>query len=505
MLAVESLLLFGSVLFLSSLFATKAGTRFGVPALLVFLFVGMIFGSAGFGIQFKNYDLAQTIGTVALCIILFSGGLDTIYKDIKPVVKQGITLATAGVLFTALFTGVFIYYAVNFWFANITISFFESMLLASVMSSTDSASVFAILRGKSVRLKNNLKPMLELESGSNDPMAYMLTVVFIQLITSGQHDTEYGSAIISFLLQFIIGIGAGYLLGKIAVFVINKINLDNNSFYPILLLTCCLFIFSVTYFMEGNGFLAVYPAGLVIGNGKIVHKKASMKVFDGLSWISQILVFLTLGLLVNPSEMWPVAIVSLLIGAFIIFGSRPLSVLISLLPFRQTPFRDKIFVSWVGLKGAVPIIFALFPLVVGLENSHFIFNVVFFITLMSLLLQGTSLTKVAKLLHLSDTEEYKSEFTDFRMDIEFHEEVMSTMIELKLTDNMLKNGNMLKDLHVPEHTLVVMVKRNGKYLVPKGDTIMMKDDVLLIITTDENSLLEAYESMGITDYRLKRN
>jgi cell volume regulation protein A len=367
MFSIESFLLFGSLILLASLVATKAGSRLGVPALLLFLFVGMAFGSSGFGYQFENYNMAQTIGTVALCIILFSGGLDTSYKDIKPVASQGIILATLGVLLTALFTGIFIYYAVNFWFSGISISLFEAMLLASVMSSTDSASVFAILRGKSVRLKNNIKPMLELESGSNDPMAYMLTIVLVQLISSGQPDAAaYGSAVVSFFLQFIIGAGAGYLFGKIAVSFINRINLDNNSFYPILLLTSCLFIFSATYFLKGNGFLAVYLAGLVIGNEKFAFKKSSMKVFDGMAWISQIVVFLTLGLLVNPPELLPVALVSIIIGAFMIFGSRPLAVLLSLLPFRKTPVRDKLFVSWVGLKGAVPIIFAIFPLVAGL-------------------------------------------------------------------------------------------------------------------------------------------
>jgi cell volume regulation protein A len=502
---IESLLLFGSVLFLASLFATKAGARFGVPALLLFLCVGMIFGSDvfGSGFHFDNYDLAKTIGTVALCIILFSGGLDTKYDEIKPIVKQGVILATLGVLLTALFTGVFIYFAVNSWFSNISVSFFEAMLLASVMSSTDSASVFAILRSKGVRLKNNLKPMLELESGSNDPMAYMLTVVLIQLIQSEQtHSATYDSALLLFLMQFLIGAGAGFLLGKGAVWLINKINLANDSFYPVLLFTSCIFVFSFTAAIKGNGFLAVYIAGLILGNAKFIHKRSSLKVFDGLAWISQIVVFLTLGLLVNLNELLPVALVSLFIGAFVFFGARPLSVFISLLPFRKTQNRDKIFISWVGLKGAVPIIFAIFPLVKELESSHFIFNVVFFITLISLLVQGTSLTWVANLLHLSNTEDDKHGLKDFHAD--FFDEIKSTMTEIEVTGDFLHEGDRLMNLPLPEDTTVVMVKRDGKYLVPNGSSVLLKGDKLLIITTDEESLLETYESMGITDYRLRR-
>ena len=406
---IEPLLLVGSIMFLVSLFASKAGTRFGVPILSLFLGVGMLFGSSGFGFEFQNYTMSKSIGTVALCIILFSGGLDTKYKDIKPVAAQGIVLATLGVLLTALFTGIFIYYAVLMWFPAFSFSFLEAMLLASVMSSTDSASVFAILRGKSVRLKNNLKPMLELESGSNDPMAYMLTVVLIQLITSEQNETiAYAPAIFKFFVQFVVGISAGFLFGKAAVWLINKINLENNALYPLLLTACGIFIFSATYIAKGNGFLAVYVAGLVIGNSKFANKRLSLRVFDGLTWLSQIILFLALGLLVNPNQLLPVTLVSLLIGAFIIFGARPLTVFISLLPFRKMPVRDKIFVSWVGLKGAVPILFAIYPLTADIENSQIFFNVVFFITLMSLLLQGTSLTQVAKWLNLSNMPKKKT-------------------------------------------------------------------------------------------------
>ncbi len=502
-LSIESILLFASVLFFVSLFASKASNRIGVPVLLLFLGIGMLFGVDGLGFEFGNYKMAQTIGTVALCMILFSGGLDTQYRDIKPVVAQGVILATLGVLLTAFITGAFIYYVAQIWYSEIKITFLESLLLASVMSSTDSASVFSILRGKGVRLKHNLKPMLELESGSNDPMAYMLTIVLIQLITSGQGNAaEYGNAVLSFFMQFFIGIGAGYILGKASVWLINKINLNNDSLYPILLFTCGIFIFSATYFIKGNGYLAIYLAGLIIGNAKIVHKRPAIRFFDGLAWLSQIVMFLTLGLLVNPNELWPVAMISLIIGMFMIFGSRPLSVFISLLPFPKMPFKDKLFVSWVGLRGAVPIIFAIYPLAAGLDNSHLIFNIVFFITLISLLVQGTSLVKMAEWLGLSNTEKDISEFKDF--DVEFSEDIKSTMTEIEINEDILKIGHRLMDMPLPDHTLAVMVKRDSKYFIPKGNTDLSLGDKLLVITNNEDGLVETYNNLGITDYRLKR-
>ncbi|MDR2057915.1 MAG: potassium/proton antiporter [Dysgonamonadaceae bacterium] len=503
-LSIEFLLLFLSILFLISLFATKAGARFGVPVLLLFLGVGMLFGTDGLGFEFHNYQVAQAIGTVALCIILFSGGLDTKRQDIKPVIGQGIILATVGVLLMALITGIFIYYLTQYFFPSITLSFLESLLLASIMSSTDSASVFSILRGKGVRLQKKLRPLLELESGSNDPMAYLLTIILIQLISSsGSGTPEYGKAIIDFLLQFTIGGLAGFFLGRIGVWCINKINLANDSFYPVLIFTCGIFIFSFTHFIKGNGYLAVYIGGLVIGNARIIHKRSSIRFFDGLAWISQIIMFLTLGLLINPKDLWPVALVSVLIGIFMIIGARPLTVFISLSPFYKMKFKEKIFISWVGLRGAVPIIFAILPLAARLENAHLLFNIVFFITLLSLLVQGTSLTRFAQWLNLTKIEEDKSTFQDF--DVEFSEDIKSTMTEIVLTKAILSHGNLLMDIPLPDQTLAVMVKRNAQYFIPKGNTELHPGDKLLVITNDENALIETYKNLGINNYRLRRN
>ncbi|MCL2040814.1 MAG: potassium/proton antiporter [Bacteroidales bacterium] len=500
--SIESLLLLLSVLFLVSLSVSRVGSRFGIPALLLFLGVGMIFGAGsiyGYGIQFENYAIAQAIGTLALCVILFSGGLDTKYNDIKPVFVQGTILATLGVLLTALITGLFIYYVVNPLFSNMKISFLGALLLASVMSSTDSASVFSILRGKGVNLKNNLKPLLEFESGSNDPMAYMLTVVLIQLLDPGVSDPNYGGAVLSFFLQFGIGGIAGFVLGKFAVRTFNKIKLPNDSLYPVLLFACGIFTFAITYFIKGNGYLAIYIAGVVIGNAKFAHKKSSLQFFDGLAWLSQLVMFLTLGLLINLRDLLPVALGSLVIGVFMILGARPLSVFISLLPFRKMGRKDKFYVSWVGLRGAVPIIFATLPLAAGLPYSHLIFNIVFFITLMSLLVQGTTVVPVAKLLRLSKQDTWRKRLRDFN--IENIGDLKSTITEITLDESILKKGNRLMDIPLPEHTLVTTVKRGEDYFIPKGDTILQPDDALLIITNNEEALAETYQNLGI-DYRV---
>ncbi|MDL2213478.1 potassium/proton antiporter, partial [Bacteroides sp. OttesenSCG-928-N06] len=378
----ENILLVGSVLLFVSIVVSKTGYRFGVPTLLLFLFVGMFFGSDGLGLQFSSAKEAQFIGMVALSIILFSGGMDTKFSEIKPILAPGIVLSTLGVLLTALFTGFFIWFITGMSFTNIHLPLMTSLLLAATMSSTDSASVFAILRSQKMNLKHNLRPMLELESGSNDPMAYMLTIVLIQVIQSG--GMNWGNILGSFVIQFVVGAGAGYLLGRLAVLMLNKLNIDNQSLYPILLLAFVFFTFSLTDRIHGNGYLAVYIAGIIVGNNRIAHRKEVATFMDGLSWLFQIIMFLSLGLLVNPHELIKISLVASLIGVFMIIIGRPLSVFLCLLPFRHINTRSRIFVSWVGLRGAVPIIFATYPVVSDIPGANIIFNIVFFITILSL-------------------------------------------------------------------------------------------------------------------------
>jgi cell volume regulation protein A len=494
----EAVLLIASVILFFSLFAGKAGYRFGLPSLLIFLGVGMLFGSDGLGIQFSNPDIAQFIGMLALTIILFSGGMDTKLSEVRPVMAQGLILATLGVLLTAVLGGIFTYYLFYWVTGKEVLTLAEALLLTAVMASTDSASVFAILRGRKVHLKERLHSALELESGSNDPMAYLLTIMLIAYIQDG--NMSIGHAALSLVVGLSVGILAGYLLGKMLVSLVNKINFHNESYYPVLLLAGAIFIFAATTLCKGNGYLAVYVAGLIVGNAQIVHKKRTGMFFDGFTWLFQIVMFLMLGLLVNPHELLPVAGIALGIGVFIIVFARPLSVFISLIPFRNFSFRGKLYISWVGLRGAVPIIFAIYPLTANLTHAGLIFNVVFFITILSLLIQGTTVVSFAHWLGLTK----KPDRTDV-FGIELPEGIKSAMSEIDVTPEVLKHGNKLMQFTLPDHTLVVMVMRENHYFIPKGNTVLQENDKLLVISDDDEALLQAYEALGVTDYTMRKN
>lgn len=473
----ENILLIGSILLFVSIVFGKTGYRFGVPALLLFLVVGMLFGSDGLGIQFHNAKEAQFIGMVALSVILFSGGMDTKFKEIKPILAPGIVLSTAGVLLTAIFTGLFIWWLSGMSWTNIHLPLITSLLLASTMSSTDSASVFAILRSQKMNLKHNLRPMLELESGSNDPMAYMLTIVLIQFIQSSGMGVP--QILGSFVVQFIVGAAAGYLLGKLAILMLNKLNIDNQALYPILLLSFVFFTFSITDLLKGNGYLAVYIAGMMVGNAKLTNRKDIFTFMDGLSWLCQIIMFLCLGLLVNPHEMLEVAVVALLIGVFMIIIGRPLSVFLCMLPFgKRMTFKSRLFVSWVGLRGAVPIIFATYPVVAQVPGADVIFNIVFFITIVSLIVQGTTVSLGARLLGLSTPMEK----TGNEFGVELPEEIDSNLYDMTVTQEILEQGNTLKDMNLPKGTLVMIVKRGDEYLIPNGTLKLQEGDKLLLIS-----------------------
>lgn len=501
-LSTELILLVGSFLFFVSMIVGKAGHKFGVPVLLLFLLVGMVFGGDGFGLNFENIQIAQAIGTVCLAIILFSGGLDTKFTEIKPVIKPGVILATLGVFITAIITGVFIWWLSGQFYTGLGMGFLTAMLLASTVSSTDSASVFGILRSKGLSLKNNLRPLLELESGSNDPMAYMLTVTFISIINSG-NDPNYAMVAVNIVVQLVVGTLLGYFLGKFSVVVINRIRMDNTSLYPILLLITGIFIFSVTYYLKGNGYLAVYIAGLVIGNSRFAHKRTSMNFMDGFAWMSQILLFLTLGLLVNPSELVPVLIPGIIIALFMIFIARPLTVFLCLIPFKKISFRDKTYISWVGLRGAVPIIFAILPLAADVPGARTVFNIVFVITIVSLLYQGTSLPIVAKWLGLAEKPSKYKSFEDF--DVEFSEEIKSAMTEIIITEETLSHGKNLMEMPLPDKTLAVMVKRGERFFVPTGQTPLHEGDKLLVISDDEEALKETYKNIGVSNFTYQKN
>ena len=473
----ENILLIGAILIFCSILISKTGYRFGIPTLLLFLLVGMGFGSDGLGLQFDSASDAQFIGMMALSIILFTGGMDTKLHDIRPVLAQGILLSTIGVLVTTLLTGGFIYFLSSSTSADIALPLLTSLLLAATMSSTDSASVFNLLRSQKMNLKENLRPMLELESGSNDPMAYMLTIALIQVVASGS-DLSIGGVAKDLLVQFFFGGVIGFAFGKFSVWLINKIELSNASLYPILLLSLVFITFTTTDLLKGNGYLAVYIAGVVVGNARLVFRKEVNTFMNGLTWLFQIMMFLSLGLLVNPHEMLDVAWIAVLIALFMILVARPVSVFLCLLPFRGMSHRARWFVSWVGLRGAVPIIFATYPVVAGIPGSQQIFNVVFFITLLSLIIQGMTISAGARMLHLDLPQE--KEGNEFG--VELPEEIDSQLMDQTLTADMLKNGNRLADMDIPKGTLVMLVKRGNEFIIPNGQVELYEGDKLLFIS-----------------------
>ena len=473
----ENILLIGAILIFCSILISKTGYRFGIPTLLLFLLVGMGFGSDGLGLQFDSASDAQFIGMMALSIILFTGGMDTKLHDIRPVLAQGILLSTVGVLVTTLLTGGFIYFLSSSTSADIALPLLTSLLLAATMSSTDSASVFNLLRSQKMNLKENLRPMLELESGSNDPMAYMLTIALIQVVASGS-DLSIGGVAKDLLVQFFFGGVIGFAFGKFSVWLINKIELSNASLYPILLLSLVFITFTTTDLLKGNGYLAVYIAGVVVGNARLAFRKEVNTFMNGLTWLFQIVMFLSLGLLVNPHEMLDVAWIAVLIALFMILVARPVSVFLCLFPFRGMSHRARWFVSWVGLRGAVPIIFATYPVVAGIPGSQQIFNVVFFITLLSLIIQGMTISAGARMLHLDLPQE--KEGNEFG--VELPEEIDSQLMDQTLTAEMLKNGNRLADMDIPKGTLVMLVKRGNEFIIPNGQVELYEGDKLLFIS-----------------------
>ncbi|KWW31976.1 MAG: cell volume regulation protein A [bacterium P3] len=481
---IEFSMLILSVLFFTAIIASKAGSRLGVPALLLFLAVGMLFGSDGLGVHFDNIQIAQIIGTAALCAILFSGGLDTKIADIRPVLGPGVILATLGVVVTAIVTALIIHLLLG---RHIGIGLLGCLLLASTMSSTDSASVFSILRGKGLRLKHNLRPTLELESGANDPMAYVLTVTFISLMLQGG-EAHYVQAIGLLLVQLTVGVLAGFVLGEAMVWFVNKIRIDNAALHPVLMLSGCFFVFAATHYLKGNSYLAVYIAGLVVGNRRFVHKRSTRNFFEGVSWIAQLGIFLTLGLLVNPSELRTVLVPGVIISMVMIFISRPLSVFLSLLPFPRYTLNDRMFLSWVGLRGAVPVIFAILCRASNVPHGEVMFNIVFVCTLSSLVLQGTTLPLIARWLGVSERPERTVRRDNENFDIDFPEEIHSATYEIAITPVMLRGGSRLMDLRLPRQTLAIMVKRGDNYFVPTGTTLLHAGDKLMALTDNLNEL-----------------
>jgi len=473
-----NILLIGSVLLLISIIAGKTTNRLGVPTLIFFLIVGILAGSEGIGgIHFDNAALAQFIGITALNFILFSGGLDTHWQSIKPVLWKGIALSTLGVCLTALTVGIFVHYVIGFTIA-------EGLLLGAIVSATDAAAVFSILRNKGIGLKGFLRPVLELESGSNDPMAYFLTISLTSVVATGS--TDFAVLIPSFLKEFIIGGAFGYLMGRGSVWLINHIKLETEGLYPVLTLGLALFTYSFTHFCGGNGFLAIYLCAVVMGNSSMVHRRSLIKFYDGQAWLMQIILFLTLGLLVFPSRMIPLFGMGLLISGFLIFIARPVGVFVAL-SFFKTNIRSKLFVSWVGLRGSVPIVFATYPLLAGIPKAETIFNLVFFISVTSVLLQGTTLSYVARLLHVSVPSGAKRRTG---LDFELTDHIKPEMLELQISDTSAAVERKIVELAIPATVNIMAIKRNEVFIVPNGATKLKAGDRLYLLAEEKNALVQ---------------
>ena len=454
----ESLLIAGSFLLFLSIVITKLSTRLGIPALIIFLLVGMAAGHEKLGnVDFHNPIAAQLLGAITLSLILFTGGIETEYSHIKPIVWNGILLATIGIIITTFSVGLFLW------------------------------------RSKNMNLKANLSPMLELESGSNDTMAWFLMILFKTLLVT-QQAISPTKAIITFIQEMALGGVAGLLVGNVMLLLLNKIKLANHSLYPGLMLSVVIFTYSSVHFLHGNAFLAVYIAGIILGNKNFPHKSSIINFCKGVSWLMQIIMFIMLGLLVYPSKLIPIAGIGLLLSIFLMFIARPLSVFMSLFFSKSLNIKHKIFISWVGLRGAVPIVFATYPLLNKAQIIHadVMYHIVFFVVLTSILLQGTTLSPLAKWLELEEPITHHPSSS-----IQLSEEVNGSLIELLIPKDSTAIGKKIVQMSFPDQSLIVLIKRDGQFIIPRGDTIITALDLLIIMVEQKEALDAVKKQLGL--------
>ncbi|WP_304406409.1 potassium/proton antiporter [uncultured Clostridium sp.] len=460
---VNVMIICGLVL-LMCITSTKILYRFGVPILLVFIVFGMLFGPDGLvGIEFNDYQLASKISTVALIFIMFYGGFGTNWEMARPVAIQSVFLSTLGVIFTAGLTGLFCFFVFK-------TTLLEGLLIGSIVGSTDAASVFAILRSQKLNLRGSIASMLELESGSNDPCAYMLTVIILGLMSGN----GYSNILPMVLKQVIVGVVISVVLAKLSVFLLRHAKFEIEGFYPIFITAIAVLSYSLSEYFSGNGYLSVYITGIIIGNSKIPHKKSIFQFFDGISWIMQIMLFFLLGLIAFPSKIPSVMIKGISISIFMIFVARPVAIF-SILYWFKVPLKEKVFISWVGIRGAASIVFAIFAGTYGVTINNDIFHIIFFIALFSVAVQGTIIPRMAKRLDLIDNEEsVLRTFNDYK------EDKSTRLIEFTIDEHNAIANKTIMDANIPEDILVVMIKRDGDVFVPNGSTEILPKDILVL-------------------------
>lgn len=469
MFVIDKVILLAAVLILIGIVSSKLSARLGLPVLVFFLLIGMLAGEHGIGgIVFDNAGSAHALGSLALALILFDGGLQTPLSSIRMVWKPSALLATVGVLVTAAITGLVAWKVFNF-------TLLEGLLLGAIVGSTDAAAVFSLLRNAGIHINKRLKSTLEIESASNDPMAIFLTVGLLEILVNGM---QPGIGLLQlFFQQMGVGALAGLGVGWASIKLINRIQLVASGLYPVLVAACGLFAFGLAANLGGSGFLAVFLAGVVIGNNRFVFQRSTFLFHDGLAWLSQITMFVVLGLLVNPPSLFDVWREGLLIAVALIFFARPLAVVPILKPLGFNS-REIALVSWVGLRGSVPIILAIFPLVFGLEGADIIFNAVFFVVLISAVLQGSTLPLVARYLGLTEKPPAAPAAT---LEITALGDVDADIVEYTLGDNPRAAGRRLSQMAMPDGAVVAMITRDSQVIPPRGSTELRAGDHLFVV------------------------
>lgn len=469
MFVIDQTILLASVLILLGIFSSKLSARIGLPMLVLFLLIGMLAGESGIGgIEFDNPEAAHALGTLALAIILFDGGLQTSTSSIKLVWKPASVLASVGVFITAAITGVFAAYVLG-------LPLLEGMLIGAIVGSTDAAAVFSLLRNAGINLNQRLKSTLEVESASNDPMAIFLTVGLLEVLVN---DMEPGLGLLQlFVMQMGIGAVTGLVVGWLSVKVINRIQLMAAGLYPVMVAACGLLAFGISANLGGSGFLAIFIAGVIVGNSRFVFQRSTFMFHDGMAWLSQITMFVVLGLLVDPVSLKEVWLEGLLIAVVLVLVARPLAAAPFLKMFGFNN-RETLLVSWVGLRGSVPIILAIFPLMFGLESAPLIFNVVFFVVLISATVQGSSLPWVARKLNLTEAPLDTAPAT---LEITALGDVDAEIVEYTLGAESRSAGRYLSRMALPDKTVVAMITRNSEVIPPRGSTMLHGGDHLFVV------------------------